>query len=374
MVKNRFCFSLLFAAALITGCGLHATGLGNINPDTRTFIDAPLTETEWQARRPIAITVHANFEVSRILVDIVKEPSDPSFHETLETSIETIYPLLYQSNMYWSPPAAGRYRLMAYSFTGSRINPWESWTTHTIYLNINDDHGGGSEATPAPLPTIEAGVTVLPPWIDLWADQYTLTSGSCTTLRWDSQRVDQLLLDGDAVAFSGSREVCPATTTTYTLRGTSSAGSVDYPITINISASTVPIEPSIPDAPVPAPLDTSGPTLGGMDLSVAKVFDNPACGPASITIAVNAQDSSGIARVELHYRARTESTTGAWRYKNMTALGSGNYTVELGIPEFSSSLSAFSPGRVDFLVRAWDNAGNMSEGVQMSIETAYCLF
>jgi hypothetical protein len=345
-----------------------------MNPDTRTFIDAPLTETEWQARRPIAITVHANFDVTRILVDIVKVPSDPSFHETLETSIETISSSLLQSNMYWTPPAAGRYRLMAYSYSGSRINPWESWTTHSIFLNINDDHGGGSEATPAPLPTAAPDDAALPPWIDLWADQYTLTAGSCTTLRWDSVRVDQLLLDGSPVAFSGSREVCPAATTTYTLRGTSSAGTVDYPITINVSVPAAPIEPPIPDVPEPAPIDTSGPTLGGMHLSVAKVFDNPACGPASITISVNAQDTSGIGRVEMHYRARTDSTTGSWRYKSMSALGSGNYSVELGIPEFSSSLSAFSPGRVDLLVKAWDNAGNLSEGVQMSIETAYCLF
>ena len=210
MVNKRSYLYLLLAAVLISGCGLNIGGIGLMNPDTRTFIDAPLTETEWQARRPIAITVHANFDVTRILVDIVKVPSDALFHETLETSIETISTSLFQSNMYWTPPAAGRYRLMAYSYSGSRINPWESWTTHTIYLNINDDHGGGSEATPAPLPTAAPDDAALPPWIDLWADQYTLTTGSCTTLRWDSVRVDQLLLDGSPVAFSGSRRGLPS--------------------------------------------------------------------------------------------------------------------------------------------------------------------
>lgn len=374
MKMEKFILISLVITLVISGCSLDTSGLGNMNRDKRSFIDAPLDESAWQAHRPIAITVHANFDVSRILVDIIKVPSDPSFHDTLETSIQTITPALYQSVLNWTPPAAGRYRLMAYSYTGSRINAWESWTTHTIFLNITEESGGGADPTPPSMPTSAPADDSQPPWVDFWADQYSLIAGSCTTLRWEALRVDQLFLDGAPVAFSGSREICPSFTTSYMMLGTSSNGDIEYPLTINVSAPQPPMEKPIPEPPQPAPLDNTGPAIGGMSPTVVKVFDNSACGPASTTITVNVQDPGGIGRVEMHYRARTESTTGTWRFKNMSSIGSGIYSVELGIPEFASSLAAFSPGRVDFHVKAWDSAGNMTQGVQMSIETAYCLF
>lgn len=372
---THFFFICVTILLLFSGCGLDTSGRGpDVNLDTRTYIDSPLNKTEWQARRPIAISVHANFVVSRILVDVYSIPSDPLFHDVLEEPIEEITPGIYQANLYWIPPAAGRYRLMAYSYTGSRINGWESWTTHSIELNIIDERGGGEEPIPTPLPTSPAAESAPAPWIDLWADQYTLTSGTCTTLRWDSQHVDQLLLDGEAVAFTGSRQVCPGSARTYSLRGTSAAGEPEVAVTINVSAPAEPAQPPAPEPPEPAPADTSGPNLGGLQLSTAKVFDNAACGTDSITITVKVQDPGGISKVELHYRARTESTNGTWRVKNMSASGGGNYSANLSAADFSASLANYTPGRVDIQVKAWDNAGNMSQSTQMSFETDYCLF
>lgn len=378
-MKREYRSTLLITIVLLlfSGCGLNTSGLGPAiyNPDNRTFIDSPLDETEWQAHRPIAISVHANFNVTRILVDVTKIfPSDPSFRETLEGGIDEITPGIYQANLYWIPPAAGRYRLMAYSFTGSRINGWDSWTTHSIELNIIDERGGGEEPIPTPLSTTPTVENSPAPWIDLWADAYTLTSGACTTLRWDSLHVDQLLLDGEAVAFAGNRQICPGTTSTYSLRGISTSGESEVAITINVSAPAEPAQPPAPEQPEPAPADTSGPNLGGLQLSTAKVFDNSACGTDNITITIKAQDAGGISKVELHYRARTESGTGTWRVKNMSASGGGNYSTQLSAPDFSASLANYTPGRVDVKVKAWDTAGNMSQSTQMSFETDYCLF
>jgi hypothetical protein len=360
---------------LFSGCGLHRGGRGpDVNLDTRTYIDSPLSETEWQARRPIAITVHANFFVSRILVDIDKVPSDPDFHDVLEEGIEEITPGIYQANLYWTPPAEGKYRLAAYSYTGRRLNGYESWTTHSIILNVVNEVGGGAEPTPTPLPTAPAAGSATNPWIDLWADQYSLTLGSCTTLRWDALHVDQLLLNGEAVAFTGSRQICPVSTSAYTLRGISTDGTPEVSFVINVSAPSAPAEPATPEPAAPAPADTTGPNLGGLQLSTAKVFDNASCGPDNITVTTLVQDTGGVSKIELHYHARTNSESGAWRVKNMTAGSGGNYYATLGIADFTASLLNFTPGRVDVLVKAWDSSGNVSQSVQMSFETDYCLF
>lgn len=49
------------------------------------------------------------------------------------------------------------------------------------------------------------------------ADNTSLASGQCTTLRWEVNSADSVFLDGEAVAFIGSQDVCPTTTTRYIL-------------------------------------------------------------------------------------------------------------------------------------------------------------
>ena len=368
----------LVSCLLLAGCGLDITGTG-LPSGSRSFIDAPLSETEWVVGLPIAITTHANFDVSRILVNVTKEPNDPAFRQVLEIDIREVTPGIYQSDMYWTPDETGRYKLMAFSYTGSRFNDWDSWTTHTIYINVTEmpeDGRGGEAPSPTPLPTAPAAQSAQAPWVDLWADQYSLAAGACTTLRWDAQHVEQLLLNGEAVAFSGSRQVCPGANTTYTLRGSSAAGQAETSVAISVSVPAAPVEPpppQPPEPPAPPPADISGPTLGNLQLSAAKVFDNPACGADSVTLSIKVQDPGGIARVELHYRARTGSATGVWRVKNMSSGSGGNFTAVLSGPDFASSLAAYTPGRVDVLVKAWDSAGNLSQSAQLSFETDYCL-
>jgi hypothetical protein len=53
---------------------------------------------------------------------------------------------------------------------------------------------------------------------DFSADAYQLAQGSCTTLRWRTQDVTAVYLNGEGVAGEASKSVCPQKTTTYTLR------------------------------------------------------------------------------------------------------------------------------------------------------------
>lgn len=73
-------------------------------------------------------------------------------------------------------------------------------------------------ATPTftPLPTN----TLVPVTITFTADASSIESGTCTYLRWSvsGAQVQAVYLDGLQVASSGTRQICPAQTTTYSLQ------------------------------------------------------------------------------------------------------------------------------------------------------------
>lgn len=54
--------------------------------------------------------------------------------------------------------------------------------------------------------------------INFWVDNPTINAGQCTTLRWDVQNVQAVFLNEQGVVGQGAQQVCPPTTTTYTLR------------------------------------------------------------------------------------------------------------------------------------------------------------
>jgi hypothetical protein len=116
---------------------------------------------------------------------------------------------------------------------------------------------GASEPTPAaaPAPTARPALPRARIYLPLlhagerpvggifWADRYNLAGGECTNLHWDVQNVISVYFNGSPVTGKETRQVCPARTTTYTLRVNSSAGTQDYCVTIVVqSGSHLPIE------------------------------------------------------------------------------------------------------------------------------------
>lgn len=53
--------------------------------------------------------------------------------------------------------------------------------------------------------------------IPFWAEQYTLSAGTCTTLRWRTENAKAVYLDGNGVPASGSQQVCPTNNQFYIL-------------------------------------------------------------------------------------------------------------------------------------------------------------
>ncbi len=66
--------------------------------------------------------------------------------------------------------------------------------------------------------TINVNGAPPPAQINFWVDNGTINSGQCTTLRWDVKNVKAVYLNDQGVAGQGSQQVCPTSTTTYTLR------------------------------------------------------------------------------------------------------------------------------------------------------------
>ena len=123
-------------------------------------------------------------------------------------------------------------------------------------------------STPTPLPTGTPTPTNTPtpantPDVSFRADVTELITGSCTTLRWDAEDVQEVYLGGQPQQGHGSKQVCPAQTQTYKLRVVSAAGELHYQVTVNVvqpSLTPIPSDtPTPPSAVTPAPTDTPEP-------------------------------------------------------------------------------------------------------------------
>ena len=92
-----------------------------------------------------------------------------------------------------------------------------------------------------------------PPVVKFSADPATVAPGKCATLTWSSQNVQKAEIDQDvgAVAASGSKEVCPTTTTDYILTATGTGGTVSGTATVTVKA---PPPPPKAVAPVVVPV------------------------------------------------------------------------------------------------------------------------
>lgn len=103
------------------------------------------------------------------------------------------------------------------------IDAIESWYERAV-AGERSCFGGGlpsiarRTATAAALLTSEAATPVAGPSGKLTADDNRLSFGDCTTLRWTVKNAMLASLDGEGVALSGTREVCPEETTRYTLK------------------------------------------------------------------------------------------------------------------------------------------------------------
>ncbi len=368
-MKIHRCSFILLCTFFLTSCGLHVAGFGS---GYEIWLDGPIEE-ETHVGTSVSITVHSNYVLPEVTIgyNTLNESNMPLATVPMQQVGSTMYEAVYP----WVPEVPGEYNLRAYSADGI--------ISKARYIKVLPSPAPSPYPTPTPLTlpmTLETALptTTLPsilPVIQFTADAYTLISGQCTFLRWSTVFVDSLYLNAEPVALMHSRQVCPTASTTYTLRGEYSAGSVEKTVTINVTPLTAPTTEA-PPSPPPSPMpDTQGPTITGIIKSAESIYDGSSCGVASNTITASITDASAVSEVVLWYRAKKNSpaATGEWRSLTMTKTGGNTYQVVLGSLQLISSLQFYTDGTVEFYITAKDSAGNTSQSGTQTFITILCL-
>ena len=147
------------------------------------------------------------------------------------------------SRLHWSTTGAASRSIApgigAVSASGSRSVCPDATTTYTLSAS-------GPGGTLSPEPAVTVNVLSAVPTGGLSADPPEIDPGECSALRWNTTDATRVSLSPGigSVDANGSRDVCPAATTTYTLTAAGPGGSLSPSPTVTVSVRT----PSPPPA------------------------------------------------------------------------------------------------------------------------------
>jgi len=378
-MQRKLLIIVLLTCLLTAGCGLHTGGEATV---PQVWIDAPKDGDFLKVNLRTAIMAHTNVYAEKMLLRI----------DDVGVGLLDIHDYgngLWEGRVLWTFLETGDFDLQVLAATNDGDIKSDEISVEVVETSVSPMLFETTTPSPLPTPTVTAT-----PWpqaqANFWADSLSLMRGGCTILHWDVAYATSVYLNDEFVAQQGSRQVCPQETTTYTLHVEAPVGKVDQPLTITVIQPTAIIPPPIiitpsitPTAIIPPPIiitpsitppsDTSGPSLTNVSHSPDSIFDGITCGPTSATISVSATDPSGISKVELYYRVVKSSQQGQWQTLIMSATGGGIYQAKLGTAELSASLANYSPGNVEYYVKAWDSRGNPSQSGSRTFEVRYCL-
>ena len=97
---------------------------------------------------------------------------------------------------------------------------------------------------PAPVRTPTPPPAAAGPTASLSAASSTIDAGACTSLNWSTSNASNVAVDQGVgtVDANGSKQVCPSSTTRYTLTATGPGGSRTDSTTVNVTAKAVPTD------------------------------------------------------------------------------------------------------------------------------------
>jgi Carboxypeptidase regulatory-like domain len=198
--------------------------------------------------------------------------------------------------------------------------------------------------------------------VSFTADSMNLNAGQCTFLHWNVQFATAVFQDGVGVAGVDQKQVCPSSTTTYTLHVEALSGNVDQTITINVTA---------------PPSDKSGPTINKPSAQPNPSQYGGACASktTSTTFQASVDDPSGVASVQIFYRYENGGNVGGWNAVSTSNDGSGNYSAAI---DNNAGTQAYNQlggvdGTLTWYVLAQDSVGNPTQSGTQGITLQYCL-
>jgi hypothetical protein len=176
------------------------------------------------------------------------------------------------------------------------------------------------------------------------ADPSTINFGWCSTLSWGVEYAAAVYLDGQGVIDHGTQQVCPATTTAYTLYATSAGGDDQETATVTV------IEEPTPTPIVTAVVvDNIPPYVSDLDADPDSIMEiGWQCSGGTTTVSVLADDPSGVAGVRAYWTLESQSGQ-----VDMTPQGGFVYKAVLGPFDISAP-----PANLLVSFVAWDTVGN----------------
>jgi len=343
---SRVAVLLAVAAVMMAACGPEAPS------GPRAWIDTPREGSELPLGQEVEVRSHAYAAGGVAAVELFVDgelyrrepPGDPgaSFSGLSQT---------------WMAEAVGDHVLhvVAYDASGRASEPVMVRVRVVAAVAI-----AGPTITPTFTPTItvtRTGTAIPPLQMNVWVDRPDLQPGECTVLHWEIDHATAVLLDGQAVPDHGTRQICPAVTTSYRFRVEAAEGAIERTVMVTVSA----------------PAESDPPVITGITASADRIF-LPNCQPNTVTISANVTDASGVARVELSYRVVEGSRQGQWRTLTMAAAG-GRYQVTLDWAALDASLHppVTSGATIEYAIRASDARGNTAQSRTLTVEYEYCL-
>jgi hypothetical protein len=285
---------------------------------------------------------------------------------------------LVRLDQVWLPQAEGTYVLQA----SSRGTGGLSEAPHITFCIVTC-RAVGEPVTSTEPPTPATGITITPEettltptitptgtvtvyptaQIEFWASPPYANAGQCTTLNWNVSGAKYVYLDGNQVNFSGSQQVCPCQTTTYTLSVYEMDGTQkDNKVTVIVSGSCQPPTTLLPGPPPSPPTwappttepptqatpqDTTGPSISDVNLTGD---DCQFYGQAYV------DDDSGINQVRFYY-----NNGQGWAWILMNSIGGGLFKTPRAIDDPSSGGMVSPPWTVEYYVIAVDASPQMNE-------------
>lgn len=166
------------------------------------------------------------------------------------------------------------------------------------------------------------------------ANPGTINAGGCSTIRWGVDYAAAVYLDGEGVFDHDQRQVCPPTTTTYTLYATSGGG--DDTRSVEVTVMQAPTPTPIVSIITPQPIDTTPPDVSNLDADPDSISAaGLQCGGTkTTTVSVSVSDPSGVAGVVAYWTLEYQSGQA-----NMISYGGGLYQVVLGPFDLTGNLA-----------------------------------
>lgn len=362
-MKTSFSFTLLICLALLTACTGTATPIASAT-GPQAWIDSPLDGSSL----PLGD------------VQVISHSSDASGIAQVELSVNgTVVrtdlvpasgPALTLMDQTWTPTAPGNYLIAVRA--QNKAGAWSSLASVTVTVTGEQLIATAESptltntptqdvsitpsvtATETPTATATSTSTTVPPtftftptftptftltptnppsFIDFSADSTSLTAGQCTNLRWNSGNIQAIFLDGQGVTGSETRQVCPTTTTTYTLTANSASGQLTKQVIIQVTGAP----------PVQKP------SFGSITWDNNTFYNVEGCGPT--TLFISAEISNADTAVVVY-----TVQGGPQLQQNLSHRNNNTWTVVINNTDITNNIGA--TGQMPFYLVATNSAGS----------------